>query len=367
MLKPITMDIDEALSAHRSSFNEAGDLLLQRNKEDVVASLRQLIIGKDVIEQLLNNDSIRSQSSKMTMSDGLEAVQKVGNSITNRRAQLDPIENPVDYFLRILSRYEKDGEVAIALKRLGEESIGEEDVVASLRQLSIGADVIEPLLSNDRIRSQLSGMSRSDGLEAVQKLGDSITKRRADLDPIESPVGYFLRILSRYKKDGEVVIALKRLGKKSIGEDVVDTILSNEKVRAQLSLLSKAEGLEAVDKLGESLAKRSADLDAIRDIAGYFYKIVSRYDVKNNKKKRRGNDVEQSHYDDNNDSDDDQEDYDDQDLQSELRLAKRRAGTFQTKYQKAERTVAKLEEKLSDLTSELKNTKKELDLLKNRV
>mmetsp|Transcript_10747 Transcript_10747/g.13119 ORF Transcript_10747/g.13119 Transcript_10747/m.13119 type:complete len:275 (-) Transcript_10747:174-998(-) len=274
MLKPITMDIDEALSAHRSSFNEAGDLVVQRN---------------------------------------------------------------------------------------------EGDVVASLRQLSIGADVIEPLLSNDRIRSQLSGMSRSDGLEAVQKLGDSITKRRADLDPIESPVGYFLRILSRYKKDGEVVIALKRLGKKSIGEDVVDTILSNEKVRAQLSLLSKAEGLEAVDKLGESLAKRSADLDAIRDIAGYFYKIVSRYDVKNNKKKRRGNDVEQSHYDDNNDSDDDQEDYDDQDLQSELRLAKRRAGTFQTKYQKAERTVAKLEEKLSDLTSELKNTKKELDLLKNRV
>mmetsp|Transcript_10748 Transcript_10748/g.13120 ORF Transcript_10748/g.13120 Transcript_10748/m.13120 type:complete len:163 (-) Transcript_10748:510-998(-) len=162
MLKPITMDIDEALSAHRSSFNEAGDLLLQRNKEDVVASLRQLIIGKDVIEQLLNNDSIRSQSSKMTMSDGLEAVQKVGNSITNRRAQLDPIENPVDYFLRILSRYEKDGEVAIALKRLGKESIGE--------------DVVDKILSNAKVRLQLSLLSKAEGLEAVEKLGQSLTK-----------------------------------------------------------------------------------------------------------------------------------------------------------------------------------------------
>lgn len=241
----------------------------------------------------------------------------------------------------------------------------EGDVVASLRQLSIEADIIEQLLGNDRIRLQLSGMTRSDGLEAVQKLGESIAKRPAELDPIGDPVGYFLRILSRYKKDGEVVIALKRLGKKSIGDDVVDKILSNEKVRPQLSTLSKSEGLEAVDKLGQSLAKRSADLDPIKDPAGYFLKILSRYDVKSSTKKRRGNDDEQFHYYDNNDSEDDQEDYDDQDLQSQLRLAKRRAGTFQVKYYKAERTVAKLEEKVSDLTSELENTKKELELLKN--
>jgi len=287
----MTIDIDTALSAHRSSFNEAGDLLLQRNKEDVVASLRQLIIGKDVIEQLLNNDSIRSQSSKMTMSDGLEAVQKVGNSITNRRAQLDPIENPVDYFLRILSRYEKDGEVAIALKRLGKESIGEGDVVVSLGQLSIGEDVIEQLLSNDSIRSQLSGMTRLDGLEAVQKLGDNITNRPAEADPIENPVDYFLRILSRYEKDGEVAIALKRLGKESIGEgdvvvslgqlsigeDVIEQLLSNDYIRSQLAGMTRSDGLEAVQKLGDNITKRRAELDPIENPVGYVLRNLSRY------------------------------------------------------------------------------------------
>eukprot|EP00547_Thalassionema_nitzschioides_P000130 CAMPEP_0194212394 /NCGR_PEP_ID=MMETSP0156-20130528/12211_1 /TAXON_ID=33649 /ORGANISM="Thalassionema nitzschioides, Strain L26-B" /LENGTH=270 /DNA_ID=CAMNT_0038940203 /DNA_START=33 /DNA_END=845 /DNA_ORIENTATION=+ len=241
----------------------------------------------------------------------------------------------------------------------------EGEVVASLKQLNIGDDIIEQLLNNDKIRIQLSGMTRSDGLEAVQKLGDSIAKRPADLDPIGDPAGYFLRILSRYKKDGEVVIALKRLGKKSIGDDVVDKILSNEKVRPQLSTLSKREGLEAVEKLGQSLAKRSSDLDPINDPAGYFLKILSRYDVKTSTKKRRGNDNEQFHYYDNNDSDDDEDDDNSTDLHSQLRLAKRRAGTFQVKCRKAERTVATLEEKVSDLTTELENTKKELEILKN--
>lgn len=248
----------------------------------------------------------------------------------------------------------------------------EGDVVASLRQLEdiLGESVLEQLVTNDRIRAQLSGMTRSDGMEAVQKLGDSIAKRQsADLDPIADPVGYFLRILSRYKKDGEVVMTLKRLGRKSIGEDVVDKILSNEKVRPQLSSLSKSEGLEAVEKLGQSLAKRSADLDPINDPAGYFLKILSRYntnDHHNRNKKRRGNDDEHFHYYDNNSDDDmsDDEDAEDGDLHSQLRLAKRRAGTFQVKYYKAERTVAKLEGKIKDLTSELESTKSELELLK---
>jgi len=250
----------------------------------------------------------------------------------------------------------------------------EGDVVASLRQLEsiLGESVLEQLVNNDRIRLQLSGMTRSDGMEAVQKLGDSIAKRQsADLDPIADPVGYFLRILSRYKKDGEVVITLKRLGRKSIGEDVVEKILSNEKVRPQLSSLSKSEGLEAVEKLGQSLAKRSADLDPINDPAGYFLKILSRYNTNDHhnssrNKKRRGNDDEHFHYYDNNSDDDlsDEEDAEDGDLHSQLRLAKRRAGTFQVKYYKAERTVAKLEGKIKDLTSELESTKSELELLK---
>eukprot|EP00593_Proboscia_inermis_P010993 CAMPEP_0171323554 /NCGR_PEP_ID=MMETSP0816-20121228/115647_1 /TAXON_ID=420281 /ORGANISM="Proboscia inermis, Strain CCAP1064/1" /LENGTH=185 /DNA_ID=CAMNT_0011822289 /DNA_START=19 /DNA_END=577 /DNA_ORIENTATION=- len=185
------MDIDEALSAHRSSFNEAGDLVVQRNEEDVVASLRQLSIGADVIEPLLSNDRIRSQLSGMSRSDGLEAVQKLGDSITKRRADLDPIESPVGYVLRNLSRYKKDGEVVIALKRLGKKSIGE--------------DVVDTILSNEKVRAQLSLLSKAEGLEAEK--------------------------------------------------DVVDKILSNVKVRLQLSLLSKAEGLEAVEKLGQSLTK----------------------------------------------------------------------------------------------------------------
>ena len=53
------------------------------------------------------------------------------------------------------------------------------------------------------------------------------------------------------------------------------------------------------------------------------------------------------------------------DLQAELRLARRRIGTFKSNYYKSEKMVAKLETKVKELTTELENTKRELERVKN--
>merc|ERR1712241_1652315 len=87
--------------------------------------------------------------------------------------------------------------------------------------------------------------------------------------------GYFLKILSHYTHgEGEVVASLRKLRIPNI-----EKLLKDEDVRAKLYSLSRSEAMEAVQKLRNSLNNRAKNnLDPIGDIAGYFMKILQRYD-----------------------------------------------------------------------------------------
>jgi len=263
----------------------------------------------------------------------------------------------------------------------------EGEVVASLRGIakSIGGDeVLEEILGHEKVRASLSSLNKSDGLEAVTKLGDSLKNRLPELDPIADHAGYFLKILSRYtsypkaaspqnnKREGEVVGSLRRIGRKnkSVGNETVEEILANEDVRSSLSSLTKSQGLEAVEKLGDSMTNRPKDLDPIADPAGYFMKILNRYsssegnnNVFNNPYHNRGTKKRQRDTDD--DDDDTLSSGDGGSLESKLRLANRRVGRFKINFFKSEKMVSKLEAKVQELTSELEKTKKELAQHKN--
>mmetsp|Transcript_4214 Transcript_4214/g.4619 ORF Transcript_4214/g.4619 Transcript_4214/m.4619 type:complete len:300 (+) Transcript_4214:145-1044(+) len=271
---------------------------------------------------------------------------------------------------------------------------GEGEVVASLRALSdsIDDEVMEKILDHERVRSTLSSLNKTDGLEAVKKFGDSLENRPPELEPIEDHAGYFLRILGRYnssqkssqnnKREGEVVASLRRLGRKRcVGNDMVEDILSNEEVRASLSSLTKSQGLEAVEKLGNSMTNRPKDLDPIKDSAGYFARIISRYTEgdnavfsnpyhnrnsnSNSKKRQRAGSLDRNskHGDEDEGSLSEAEG---ESLHSQLRLANRRVGRFKVNYYKSEKMVSKLEVQVQNLTSELKKTKKELAEHKNK-
>jgi len=269
---------------------------------------------------------------------------------------------------------------------------GEGEVVASLRALSdsIDDEVMEKILDHERVRSTLSSLNKTDGLEAVKKFGDSLENRPPELEPIEDHAGYFLRILGRYnssqkssqnnKREGEVVASLRRLGRKRcVGNDMVEDILANEEVRASLSSLTKSQGLEAVEKLGNSMTNRPKDLDPIKDAAGYFARIISRYTEgdnavfsnpyhnrnSNNKKRQRASSLDRnSHHGDEDEGS--LSEGDGESLHSKLRLANRRVGRYKVNYFKSEKMVSKLEVQVQNLTSELNKTKKELAEHKNK-
>jgi len=164
----------------------------------VIAHLIALepILGEDVLDPLLTNDTVRQRLSSLTKSDGLDAVDSFKKSLQIRSSDLDPIADPANYFLKIINRYQstrhptpvKDGKVMWSLRQLRSIEDCQESVDVILAQENIS--VFRPILSS---------LTRTDGLEAVQKLGSSLKDRAShDLEPVANPVGYFHKILSRY-------------------------------------------------------------------------------------------------------------------------------------------------------------------------
>lgn len=258
------------------------------------------------------------------------------------------------------------------------------EVVERLRSLksTIDEHIIDRLLVCDRVRKRLSCLTKSDGLDAVDTLGRSLQNRDSELAPIENIEGYFLKILTRYKGRGEVMQSLRQLASIQECRDSVSQILSHENIsdlQPILSSLSRLDGLEAVQKLGNSLKDRaSRDLDPIHDPVGYFHKILSRYTPVNDTvhrrdhKRRRVNEGSTNYYnedeDDNSMEDDEnEEDYQDDDINKKLRKLARQTGRYKSNYLRSEERVKMLEAELSSLTSSLEETTAELYAVKNEL
>jgi len=185
------MNLDDALKSSRRS--------TKLREGEVVASLRALgdsIGGNQVVEEILENEKLRSTLSSLSKADGLEAVKELGESLQNRLPELDPIEDHGKYFLKILSRYSPSHKSAPQIKKEGE-------VVASIRHLGrknkkVGNNMVKEMLANEEVRTLLSSLTKSQGLEAVETLGHSMSNRSKDLKPISDPARYFMKILNRY-------------------------------------------------------------------------------------------------------------------------------------------------------------------------
>lgn len=164
-----------------------------------MAQLKALepILRENIVDSLLADDTVRERLSSLTKSDGLDAVDALKKSLQIRPADLDPIADPANYFLKIINRYQstkhraKDGEVMSSLKQL--------------RSIPDCQECVDEILAQENIsvfRPILSSLTRSDGLEAVQKLGSSLQDRASrNLESVANPVGYFHKILSRYTQN----------------------------------------------------------------------------------------------------------------------------------------------------------------------
>lgn len=233
------------------------------------------------------------------------------------------------------------------------------EAITLLRELgpTLGEDIVEALIADNRVRSRLSGMSDEDASAGVRQLGDAMENRPEGLDPIADHSGYFLKILRRGRKgEGEVVGTLRELlSGTDAGEDMLEQILAHEELRATLRMLSRADGMDAVEKLGASLEN---DLDPIADDpGGYFLEMLSPYEKKEGGGNGRRNGRKGNRNKANAATSDANDDEADLSLEDQLRLAERRVGSFRSNWSRAEEKVVELEAKVEELTSELDRMK----------